>query len=138
MVLMSGFWTFVHVIATNTWFQHKPIHQYTWYRNGNRSHPDHMLDYVLFNRRFRSSVLDTRVYRSVYLESDHEMVVSTLCFKIKAKRYQPKRGPQHQTQSLPSDVKSVFRSSLSDCCSVFTSWSTHQHLLWQAGREQRN
>ena len=60
-----------NLIVTNTWFQHKPVHQLTWYRNGNRSLGGHLLDYVLINRRFRSCVLDTRVFRSVYLESDH-------------------------------------------------------------------
>ena len=40
----------------NTLFQHKPIHQLTWYGDGNRSLVGHLLDYALINRRFRSSV----------------------------------------------------------------------------------
>ena len=94
-----------------------------------------MLDYVLINRRFRSSVLDTRVYRSVYLESDHELVVSTLSFKIKVKRCQPKRGPLHQTQSLPSDVKSVFRSSLSVAFDNFHAESSDVNSTWNSFKE---
>ena len=42
------------------------------------------------NNRFRTSVLDTRVFRSVYHQSDHELVVSSLRFKIKAKRCHPR------------------------------------------------
>ena len=74
-----------HLLITNTWFQHKLSHRATWYHNGDRSRPGHMIDFVLVNSRFRSSVLDTRVYRSVYHESDHELVVSSLRLKIKAK-----------------------------------------------------
>ena len=36
-----------NLIVTNTWFQHKPVHQLTWYHNGNRSLGGHLLDYVL-------------------------------------------------------------------------------------------
>ena len=76
------------LIVSNTWFRHKPLHQVTWFRNGDRSRPGHMIDYVLVKKRFRTSVLDTRVYRSTLHESDHELVVSSLRFKIKAKRRQ--------------------------------------------------
>ena len=84
--LLLDFCASNNLFIANTWFQHKPIHLTTWYRNGDRSRAGHMLDYVLVNRNFRTSVLDTRVYRSTYLESDHELVVSTLRYKIRAKR----------------------------------------------------
>ena len=71
-----------------------------------------MIDYVLVNHRFRSSVLDTRVYRSTYLQSDHELVVSSLRFKIKAKCHKPMRNTRPQTQSLSSDVVSSYKSVL--------------------------
>ena len=74
------------LIITNTWFQHKHLHQATWFRNGNRSRTGQMIDYVLVNRRFPTSVLDTRVYRLTFHESDHKLIVSALRFKIKAKR----------------------------------------------------
>ena len=45
-----------------------------------------MIDHVIVNIRFCTSVLDTRVYGSTFHESDNEFVVSTLHFKIKAKR----------------------------------------------------
>ena len=100
------------LLITNTWFQHKPLHQATWYRNGDRTKQGHMIDYVLVNNRFRTSVLDTRVFRSVYHQSDHELVVSSLRFKIKAKRCHP-RVPIRQCTDLPSSIKSIFLSTLS-------------------------
>ena len=73
------------LVITNTWFQHKPLHQATWYRNGDHSNPGQMLDYVHISSRFSNCVLDTRVFCSTYLESDHELCVSTVKFKIKTK-----------------------------------------------------
>ena len=40
-----------NLIVSNSWFQHKPIHQLTWYKNGDRSQPGHMIDLVLINRK---------------------------------------------------------------------------------------
>ena len=65
------------LLITNTWFRHKSQHQYTWYRNGDRSNPGHVIDYILVSAKHRSSVMDTRVYRGVYHQSDHELVLST-------------------------------------------------------------
>ena len=100
------------LLITNTWFQHKSIHQATWFRNGDRSRTGHMIDLVLVNTRFRSSVLDTRVYRNTYHESDHELVVSTFQFKIKSKRHQLR--PSHCIVSgLSSTTKASFQSAFS-------------------------
>ena len=118
-----------NLIVTYTWFQHKPIHQLTWFRNRNRSLPGHLIDHVLVNRRFRSSVLDTRVYQSVYLESDHELVVSTLRFKIKARRCQHSGRPQHQTQSLPCEVKTALTSTMSDALSSLVGTNPGPSIL---------
>ena len=87
------------------------------------------------NRRFRSSILDTRVYRSVLHESDHELVVSTLCFKIKTKHRQF-TVPYCQTTNLHADIKSEFRTHLSDAfshipndASIESSWSTFKSAI---------
>ena len=60
------FCTSNQLIITNTWLQHKLLHQATWSRNGDCSRTDHMIDYVLVNKCFRTSVLNTRVYRSTF------------------------------------------------------------------------
>ena len=41
------------LLVTNTWFKHKSIHKTTWFRNGNRSRPGHIIDYILVNRCFQ-------------------------------------------------------------------------------------
>ena len=101
------------LIISNTWFQHKLLHRTTWFRNGDRSRPGHMIDYILVNKRFRTSVLDTRVYRSTLHESDHELVISSLRFKIKAKRRQA-RTLRYETMNVPSSCKASYQSVLSE------------------------
>ena len=125
------------MLITNTWFQHKLLHQATWFRNADRSRPGLMIDYVLVNRRFRTSVLDTRVYRSTLHESDHELVVSTLRFKIKAKRRQAS-SLRHQTTNLPSASQARYQSvlaesfSTSDQSSASTAWDSFKSSIQKA------
>lgn len=109
---------------------HKLSYQATWYGNGDSSRPGHMIDFVLVNNRFHSSVLNTRVYCSVCHEFDHEFMVSSLCLKIKAKRHQP-RAPFWQTTDLPAIYKSVFKMTLS---STFDSVKEHSRVepVWLA------
>ena len=113
---------------------HKPRHQATWYRNGDRSRSGHLLDYVLISRRFRNSVLDTRVYRSTYLESDHELVISTLKFKIKAKRHHLSSAPRRLTCNPPDSAREVFKETLSAAfCSDATECGVEE--TWVAFRD---
>ena len=123
------------LLVTNTWFKHASIHKTTWFRNGNCSRPGHIIDYILVNRRFRSSILDTRVYRSVLHESDHELVVSTLHVKIKTKHRQS-TVPHRQTTNIHADIKSDFRTHLSDAfshilndASIESSWSAFKSAI---------
>ena len=74
------------LVLTNTFFKHRPCHQLTWFHPAQMGHRGHLLDYVLVNQKFRSSVLDTRVFRSTRLQSDHRLVVSKLRLKLKVKR----------------------------------------------------
>ena len=73
-----------------------------------------MIDLVLINRKFRSSMLDTRVFCATHLQSDHELVISTIRFKIKSKRLQQKRAPSIQTEGLPKETVFSFQSALLD------------------------
>ena len=134
-----------NLIISNTWFQHKSIHSTTWYHDGDISHNGHMLDYVLVSRRFRTSVLDTLVYHSTYLESDHELVVSTLCFRSKKSIVNARHGPHYQTHQLPSNYANIFKSVLSSSFNLFQQsreqpddvelvWSVFQSAIQEASK----
>ena len=60
----------------NTFFQHKRIHKYTWYRDslGQRS----LIDFCIVSADLFSTVSDVRVKRGAELSTDHHLVVCTL------------------------------------------------------------
>ena len=60
----------------NTFFQHKRIHKYTWYRDslGQRS----LTDFCIVSADLFSTVSDVRVKRGAELSTDHHLVVFTL------------------------------------------------------------
>ena len=61
---------------TNSFFKHKEIHMYSWENPGQNRKS--LLDYVIVEEDLRKLVLDTRVYRSFGLDSDHYLVASKL------------------------------------------------------------
>ncbi|CAF3849768.1 unnamed protein product, partial [Rotaria sp. Silwood1] len=71
---LVDFCLFNSFIVTNTFFPHKAVHQGTW------MHPKtkqwHMLDYILVNRKFRSSVQDVRAHRGATggIGTDHHLL----------------------------------------------------------------
>ena len=82
-----------------------------------------MIDHVLVNKRFRTSVLDTRVYRSTFHESDHELVVSTLRFKIKAKRRHTGTS-RYQTTNISTSHQAGYQSVLAESFDKFDQSSS--------------
>ena len=111
-----------YMIVSNTWFQHKLLHQATWFRNSDRCRSGHMIDYVLINKCFHTSVLDTHVYCSTLHESDHELVY-ILHFKIKVKR-RPSRSLHYQTTNLPSSFKASYPSILAETFDISNQTSS--------------
>ncbi len=59
------------LFLSNTFFQHKMIHRYTWARGNERS----MIDYIAVDNRLRREVEDAKVVRGLFSDSDHFVVV---------------------------------------------------------------
>ena len=57
-------------------------------------------------------MLDTRVYRSTYLQSDHKLVVSTIRFKIKTMRHHNACVSRKKTIGLPRSVQPSYKEVL--------------------------
>ena len=70
--------------VTNTVFPHKRIHQHSWYPPNPKAQAS-LKDYIMVRQRLKLSVLDTRVFRGVDLDSDHRLVVMSLRLKLKKK-----------------------------------------------------
>jgi exonuclease III len=75
----------------NTFFQHKDIHKYTWYRDslGQRS----MIDFFIVSSDLKANVLDVCVKRGAELSTDHHLVVCTFRLQSPVK-YHPKGRSQ--------------------------------------------
>ena len=66
----------------NTWFPRKRIHQYTWLSNDGRTKK--MIDHIMINRRWLSSVRNCRTYRGVELgNADHRLVAADIRLKLR-------------------------------------------------------
>ena len=73
------------LIIGNTWFEHHPRHLYTWISPQDRKEKivRNQIDFILFQKRFRNSVLQTRTYPGADCGSDHVPVVSEIRIKLK-------------------------------------------------------
>jgi len=137
---LLDFCTLNGLALTNTFFQHRPCHQYTWFHPAQSSYQGHLLDYVIVNRKFRSSILDTRVYRKTHLQSDHRLVVSKIRLKLKAKRRIGQKLLKYQLNPrlLEAEQIAAFRKVLNDELNtnpvgeVEPDWSTFKMSLHKA------
>ncbi len=77
------------LFLTNTFFQHKNIHRYTW-RRGNDYQQKGLIDYVAVDERLRKDVCDAKVVRGMFDGSDHLAVLVKL--KMKEKWVYEKKG----------------------------------------------
>ncbi|XP_065576598.1 craniofacial development protein 2-like [Artemia franciscana] len=105
------------VVITNTLFQRKEVHKYTWYSNDRWTRK--MLDYIIVSRRWRSSIINCRTYRSAESgNTDHRLVVSNLRLRLKAHKRDhrpPKLDLSNLTNSNTRQVHAVSISNRFDC-----------------------
>ncbi len=67
------------LFLSNTFFQHKMIHRYTWARGNERS----LIDYIAVDNRLRREVEDTKVVRGMFSGSDHFAVVAKVGMRVR-------------------------------------------------------
>uniref|UniRef100_A0A3B3HQU3 Reverse transcriptase domain-containing protein n=1 Tax=Oryzias latipes TaxID=8090 RepID=A0A3B3HQU3_ORYLA len=112
-VLLLDFCARHSLSITNTMFEHKGVHQYTWHQDalGRRS----MIDFVVVSGDLRPCVLDTRVKRGAELSTDHYLVVSWIRWRVKRPERlgRPKRTVRVCWERLAEpSVREVFNSHI--------------------------
>ena len=69
------------LIIANTWFQHPVRKLYTWKSPGDISR--NLIDYIMFNERFRNCIKQAKTYPGADMNSDHNPVVVKINMKLK-------------------------------------------------------
>lgn len=81
----------------NTFFEHRDVHKYTWFRGTQRS----LIDFVMVSPDLRKRVMDVRVKRGAELSTDHHLVVATFrCCGSVPVRKQRKRTKRIKWEAL--------------------------------------
>ncbi|KAK6054488.1 hypothetical protein COOONC_08007 [Cooperia oncophora] len=113
---LLSFATFNDLVIGNSLYQHARKHQLTW-RNPS-GHDSAVLDYVLINSRYRSSLKDVRAMRGPDCGSDHYLLRAVVQLRLQcAKR--GKRQPKVDWEQL---LKLEGEAGLYTNCTVKFVW----------------
>ncbi len=73
------------MFLSNTFFQHKMIHRYTWRRREDGGEEKSLIDYIVVDERLRKDVTDAKVVRGALEGSEHYAVVVKMKLRDKWK-----------------------------------------------------
>ena len=116
---------------TNTFFQHKANHKYTW-REEKRNKKS-IIDYIIVDKELKSLVQDSRVYRGFEIGSDHHFVLSKLKMKMQTRRdtYKKvlKRIKIEKLHELPTSIK--YKESIIEKAAKVSTRDRNVEEEWQ-------
>ena len=70
------------LFLANTFFEHKLIHRYTWRRLDGNEEQKGLIDFVAVDERLRKDVMDARVVRGMFPDSDHFAVLTKVRMQV--------------------------------------------------------
>ena len=92
-------------------FPHKNIHKETWISNDGVT--KNQIDHICVSRKFRRSLLDVRSYRGADANSDHQLVIGKLQFKLKKIENDKNNRIKYNTDALKDEqVRNQFQITL--------------------------
>ena len=118
--------------VVNTFFQHRDVHKYTWYRPslGQKS----LIDFCIVSADLFSDVLDVRVKRGAELSTDHHLVVCSLRLSKPWPNTKSRKSPvtyRIKWEALEDkEVKKQFASSMSSKFRQLPDVSEDIELEW--------
>ncbi|XP_068246295.1 craniofacial development protein 2-like [Palaemon carinicauda] len=92
----------------NTHFYHREQPRYTW------THPDEIhrnfIDYILINKRWKTSVMGTKVIRGTDIGTSHELLLSNIRIKFRTDRGTNQELVRYNLDKLRNkEVKTTFK-----------------------------
>ena len=76
------------MLVTNSWFQHKDIHNFTWVCPGRGLKS--IIDYCVVRREIRMRVKDVKMVRGAEVSSDHYLLVMKMSMGCKVQKAEKK------------------------------------------------
>jgi flagellar biosynthesis chaperone FliJ len=115
------------LVITNTWFKKRRRRLYTWKSLGDRSR--YQLDYVLVKQRFRNSVEYVQTLPRADIDSNHNLLVATICTRLKNIIRFHKRKPGWDLEKLYAQRQEV-HDSLEEKLSPIKCESGNVEVQW--------
>ena len=118
-----------NLIIGGTLFNHKNVHKGTW------TSPDgltiNQIDDILIDKCHRSNLLDTKVYWSANIDSDHFLLAGRLRARISSTRN--KKGTRilwyHTEEFKAENVKTVFGCRLNEIVNTVTGGELGRNMM---------
>ena len=122
-------------------FQHKRIHQASWYPPNAKAQPS-LKDYILVQQRMRSFILNTRVYRGADIDSNHQLVVTSIVLKLNRPRKKIMKSKFNIGLLAHDHVQSALMERIQDrfnrrCTNVEVNCRYSEMTFWKVSNNNR-
>ncbi|CAF3677816.1 unnamed protein product [Rotaria socialis] len=95
----------------NTRFQQKPNRKWTWI-SPNGVHKN-MIDLILIQKRWKSSVMNCRTFQSADISSDHSLVLCNIKLRLKQRQIKPQQNHRFEINQLKNQAtKKLYQEKL--------------------------
>ena len=126
-----------NLLICNTRFQQKPNRKWTW-EAPNGIHKN-MIDLVLIQQRWKTSVINCRTFQGADISSDHSLVLCNIKLRLRQLRIQPRNNHRIEVSQLREPVKrQMYQARLEDslkCVDASCSLDEHAAQIGKAVKE---
>ncbi|CAF1501489.1 unnamed protein product, partial [Rotaria magnacalcarata] len=117
------------MVISNTLFQQKPSRKWTW------ESPDgihkNMIDLIIVQKRWRTSVINCRTFQGADISSDHSLVLCNIKLRLKKLYNQQKGNNRPNTNQLNEQaIRKMYQTNLeNNLNSIQTNGTLEEHAL---------